>query len=495
MINVLLRNAIYYAEAFRRRPYWTIVPALAVLVVSVIAIFSLPRSYDAEAFLMIEAPQTSSSLVPATVAGEQLQFVEQRVMAREKLLDVAARFDLFPGLRKTMSDTMLAQLVRQHITIHTVAGDPTDRYAGTSAMRVGFRYESAEQAAAVTAELVRLIIAETRGLRIQRASEMAQFLEREARNLAERLQAREREWQAFVEMNSEARPERIQGLDGELQQKERELATQVQAISTLEQEMRLLEAELRLGQQRPAAATRNQERLTELEAEFAAKSVTYSSEHPEVRALTQRMASLKTQIAQDREKAASLTRSELSPELALVAERVTIGRQRLEELIARREETAARISVLRKTIAEAPGIQSRLEAIQRDRESMQRTVDDMNGRLATARTSERLERDEATAHVQVIEQPETPRYPTSPSRTRLLLFALAASFAGGLGGLYLSDAMQKTIRGTFDLENALAGTTLVVIPRWAADGERRSRWDMVLDRIAGAAPQDRLAPT
>ena len=495
MINDLLRNAIYYAEAFRRRPYWTVVPGLAVLVVSIAVIFSLPRSYDSEALLMIETPQASSSLVPTTVAGEQLQFVEQRVLAREKLLEVAAQFDLFPGLRDTMSDTMLAELVRKHVTIHTVAGNPTDRYSATSAMRVSFRYETAEQAAAVTAELVRLIIAESRGLRIQRATEMAQFLEREAQNLQDRFQAREREWQAYIETNSAAMPERIQGLEGELQEKERELATQAQAISTLEQEMQLLEAQLRLGQQRPATATRNHEQLAELEAEFAAKSVIYSSEHPEVRALTQRIEGLKARIARDTENAASSPRGELSPELALVAERITIGRQRLEQLLTRRDETTARITALRKTIAEAPGIQSRLEAIQRDRESLQRAVDDMNGRLATARTSERLERDEATAHVQVIERPEAPRYPTSPGRTRLLLLALAGSLACGLGGLYLSDALQKRIRGTFDLEHALAGTTLVLIPRWTADGERQSLWDRVLDRIAGVTPNDRPVST
>lgn len=491
MINDLLRNAIYYAEAFWKRPLWTAIPAGVVLVIATIVIFSLPRSYSSDALLIIESPQSSTSLVPSTVANEQLKFVEQRVLARENLLKLASKYDLFPGPRQSMSDTMFAQLVRNHITIFTMAAEPSDRFAATSSMRIAFRYESATQAAAVTEELVRMIESENRGLRIQRASEMARFLDKEARELAERLAAREKEWQSYLQTKAEAMPGRAQSLDNEVQEKERELSTSLQAIATLDQEMQLLEAQLRLGTQQPGNSARDREQLTAMEAELATKSTIYSEEHPAIRALTQRIASLKERMAQATRSAADPSARELTPELALISERITIGRQRLKELEARRAETAKRITDLRTIIADAPSVQARLEGITREREGMQRSLDDMRGRLSTARTSERLERGNATANVQIIERPEVPRYPISPGRTKLMVMALAGAIACGLGGLYLGDSMQRSIRGTFDLEGALAGSTLVVVPRWSTDDEKRSVVDVVLDRLAKAVPRER----
>lgn len=76
---------------------------------------------------MIETYLSSLSLVPTTVASEQLQFMAQWVLAHEKLLELASQFDLFPAQRHVMSDTMLAEVVRQHTMIHTVVSEPSER--------------------------------------------------------------------------------------------------------------------------------------------------------------------------------------------------------------------------------------------------------------------------------------------------------------------------------------------------------------------------------
>lgn len=490
MTNDLVRNAIYYLEAFRKRPLWTIVPAAVAFAAAIAVIFSLPRSYQSEALLMIETRQSASSLVPTTVANEQLQFVEQRVLARKNLLALAAQFDLFPGLRQTMSDTMLAELVRRHITINTVAAEPSERYAGTSAMRIGFRSDKPAQASAVTARLIEMIVDENRGLRIQRAAEMTEFLQREAKELTDRMGEREGEWRTYLTTNAEAAPARIESLENELQDKEREVAGQAQAISTLVQETRLSEAELRLGAQRSETATEARRRLTELESELAAKSVTYSIEHPDIRSLTQRISSLKQQMVQT--SAGSPANAALSPELALVAERIAISKQRHGELVTAQSETARRIAELRAIIASAPAVQAQMDAIGRERDGLRRAVDDMNGRLATAKTSERLERSNSGSHVQIIEQPDTPRYPVSPNRTRLLAIALAAAAGLGIAGLYVGDAMRRQIRGSFDLQNELAGSTLVLIPHWRPEA-RRSFFDFMLNRIPKADRRGRAA--
>ena len=73
----------------------------------------------------------------------------------------------------------------------------------------------------------------------------------------------------------------------------------------------------------------------------------------------------------------------------------------------------------------------------------------------------------------------------SPNRKRLFLLAIAAALGAGMGGIYLGDSLQRTIRGSFDLRNALAGSTLVMIPDWQPETQSRKLVDVILDWLAG----------
>lgn len=494
MINEFLRIAVYYVDAFLRRPLWAIGPALLTVAVGMAVILVLPRTYQSEALLLIEAPQSSpTSLLPATVASEQLQFIEQRVLARDKLLALAERLDLFAEQRSAMSQSKLAQLMRQHILIHSVASEPSERYSGTTSMRVAFQAPTPEQASAAVSALVDMIIEENRGQRLQRITEMTTFLDREVADMSQTMSSREADWQRFFEENANAMPARAQSLDSELQERDRELTGLDQSIATLDQELRLLEAELRLGRQRPETAVRDREQLAELESELATRAVTYSPAHPESRALSQRIEGLRQKIASYSQSAGD--DAVLSPDLALVAERVDIARARHASLVERRAEMTERIGWLRTVLASAPAVQAQLEAIERERETLQRNLDEMRGRLSTARVGERLEQDNATGHVQILERPETPRYPASPNRTQLMLLLAAAAAAVGAGGVYLGDSLRSTVRGTFDLATPLAGSTIVVVPQWSPAEARRSVRQAIVDRIAALFGIDRPAMT
>ena len=111
-------------------------------------------------------------------------------------------------------------------------------------------------------------------------------------------------------------------------------------------------------------------------------------------------------------------------------------------------------------------MEERLAAIDTEREALQPALNEMKGRLATALMGERLERNDAALHVELLEPPLLPRSPSGPRR--LLLFAaLAIACAGaGLGGLLAFDVADRRIRGAFDLQEALAGQTLVMVPSW-----------------------------
>ncbi|KAA0970577.1 hypothetical protein FPY71_08745 [Aureimonas fodinaquatilis] len=487
MDNEITRNIKYYLELALRRPLYAILPAIAVVLVGLVVIMQLPRSYVAEAIIVVRSDQNANSLVSSTVANERLQFIEQRVLARDKLLDLVNRMDLFPDVRNGLSDTRLAGLVRGHIAIIPLATEESLQYANRSVFNVRFTYGDRELAAAVATELVNMIIQENRDSRTGRAAETSQFLEREVDALTVRLDERDKTWREFLEQNSNALPSRMDALTDELNTREQELTEVGRAIPALDDEIRLLEAEYRYSAPlADTAAAARQRQLDELRTDLANKSSTMADAHPEIRSLQSRIEFLQAQIAEQAAQPASSEAPTLTPELALIAERIELSKPRREALVKQQQDLQERVTWLRDNIARSPEVGAQMAALDRDRASAQRSLEEMRAKLDTARVGLRLEEDQNADQIQVVEAPEVPRYASEPSRSKLFLVLLGLAGVVGAACLYASDFLDRTIRGTFDLTRSLEGQSVVVIPELG----RKNKW---LSRIGLASPMLALA--
>ena len=247
--------------------------------------------------------------------------------------------------------------------------------------------------------------------------------------------------------------------------REQDLAEVNRQIGTLDDEISLLEAQYRWNAPlADTASAARQRQLDELKGELAAKSSAMSDAHPEIRSLRSRIESLEAQIASAAAGTAGTDPATLSPELGLISERIELSKPRRAGLVQQQGELTSRIDWLKATIARAPEVESQMAALERDRTAAQRSLEDMRSKLDTARVGLRLEEDQNVDQMQVVEAPEVPRYPSAPSRTKMMLLVLAAAGAAGAACLYLSDKMDKSIRGAFDLRRSLEGQSLVVIP-------------------------------
>ena len=88
----------YYASIFLRRLHYFLVVAVAISAAAVIAAFALPPAYESQTRLLLEAPQIPRNLAASTVnvgTREQLEIIEQRLMTRENLLEVARNQQVF----------------------------------------------------------------------------------------------------------------------------------------------------------------------------------------------------------------------------------------------------------------------------------------------------------------------------------------------------------------------------------------------------------------
>jgi capsular polysaccharide biosynthesis protein len=253
-------NLSHFVGILKRRILYFAIPFL-IVVMGGFAIVAIQRPiYRAEGKILVEAPEIPADLVHPTiteVANERVQVIQQRIMARDNLMDVVNKYNLFPRERQWMSGTELLDLVRTRMIIKPVALDADTAVPGnpTIAFTLSFDYEVPGLAMAVANEFLTSILSEDADTRTNNAAETTRFLEREVK----RLQGERDAVVAQIETASQRPPDKQQAQTDE--------------------------------------TTAQMKDLAQAESELVQESAIYSDEYPVVRNLKKKIASLKHSIA------------------------------------------------------------------------------------------------------------------------------------------------------------------------------------------------------
>jgi hypothetical protein len=175
--------------------------------------------------------------------------------------------------------------------------------------------------------------------------------------------------------------------------------------------------------------------LARLKEELAQKSATYSEEYPAVKALKKKVAAM-------------------------------------ERLVAQQPSPAA---------AQANSGQFELE---RQRLALETGLEDTNKKLEAARLGEKLERDQESERLQVIEQPVLPQKPIKPNRTKLLALSFALAMAAAAGTVFAAESLDSSIRHSHELIGAANGRLIVSIPVIETIAEVRRRKSQIIWVVA-----------
>src|SRR6185369_4537096 len=83
-----------------------------------------------------------------------------------------------------------------------------------------------------------------------------------------------------------------------------------------------------------------------------------------------------------------------------------------------------------------------IEALKRQREALEKRLADANSKLATARLSEKLDRDQQSERLQVIELPSLPQKPLKSNRLKMVGIAFAAAIMLGIGAVVAAELLN-----------------------------------------------------
>ena len=259
----------YLYDVVKRRLFYFVIPFVLVFGIGALVTALLPATYLSEGKMLIESQEIPVNLVQPTVstlADERVALLQQRIMVRDKLLAIAAKYKLgeiaqtdeFLGRwRPRLSSTDIVDMMRARTQIQPLANELQPGQRRFIAFTVSFENERPQIAMQVANELVTIILNEDVRARTNSASETTRFLERE----------------------------------------EKRLQTELDSIEVKIADARNREARAPMSAISAAGAVQTVEaQLIKLRADLAVKAALYSDKHPDVKALKESIAALEKLI-------------------------------------------------------------------------------------------------------------------------------------------------------------------------------------------------------
>lgn len=444
----------FYLSLFLRRlPYFLLFVVIGTVIGLTLARF-LPPVYLAEARLVVESEQIPDELAASTVrteATEQLQIIQQRILTRDRLLEMANRLEIYapaPGAstRRLAADEIVQDL-RERIKIVTTGGSVARGPAQATIVSVSFRAPTADLSAAVTNEVVTLILQENIAMRTTVAGQTLDFFSQEVNRLDQDLARQGAEILAFKNANKDALPD---SLDFRRSQQaaaqERLLQLDREEALLKDRRTRLVQIYEQTGQVEAAPAealTPEQSQLAALRDQMGQLLSVLSPENPRVKMLGAQIEALEKVVTGQ---LAAAGASPAGPTLSIYELQLADIDGQLDFFGIQRAQILAELDALRLSIDATPGNAITLDTLDRNYANTRAQYDLAVANLGRAETGDVIEALAKGQRISVIEQAIAPREPVSPNRPLIAIGGLAAGIALGFAAILLIELLNTAIR-------------------------------------------------
>jgi uncharacterized protein involved in exopolysaccharide biosynthesis len=500
----------FYLQRFWRRFPWFLIIAALVSAVGVTLAVVLPPVYKAQAQLLVESPSIPTDLAASTVATgapEALQIIQQRLLTRANLLDMAQRLNVYAGQAPMSPDKIVEDMRRRTVM------DLPQAQAAAAFVTVSFAAPNGQLSAQVTNDLVTQILQEDVSLRTATAGQTLDFFQQEVDRLGTELGQMGAKIMTYKLQHKDALPESLDfRRTRQASQQERLLQLDRELAGLKDRRARLVEIFRATGSVSPttaAAETPEQAQLRQLQDQLTSALATYSPQHPTVVALKARIAALQVAAAGTAPApapgaaaptapapsdgtaaaatpgAAPTTAATTSPDATPAqADGTTApsGNTTFDLQIAdidsqisfdtdQRSLIEAELVGLKASIDATPGNAIDLDALQRDYDNVQLQYNNAVARLGAAQTGDRIEALSKGQRITIIDQAVVPDRPSSPNRPLIAIGSVLGGLALGLGFIFLIEAMNRTVHRPADLISRLGIQAFATVPYIHTRGE------------------------
>lgn len=469
----------YYIAVLLRRLHYILIVFAAVTAISTVTAYKLSPVYESSARLLLESGQIPDALAAPTVdtaALEQLQIIEQRLMTRSNLLEIAHKFKAVAKV-----DTMAPDDIVTAMRAATSISKQTGRDQATL-MTIAFDAATGRTAQAVVNEYVTRILSDSSATRTGQAQDTMQFFRQEVDRLSADLSTQSAKILDFQNKNADALPDTLNyRLTQQSNLQERLAGVERDIAGLKDQKQRLIEIYRSTGQLDNGTKTSSQTpeaaQLAALQLELNQALSVYSAENPKVTLLQTKIADLQAKVSEQTAAAGKSSDataateagtpgnapSDPAPMSPLEIQTMQIDAQ-AAQLNQEHDDISKQLAQLKDSIDRSAGVAVQLAALNRDYANTQAQYDTATDRLSKASTGERIEALAKGQRIGVLDAATVPDAPARPNRIKIIALGAAFGLALGLGLVGLLEALNSSVRRPVDLERKLNITPIGTIP-------------------------------
>lgn len=302
-----------YLDILWRRKYWIVIPAIVLMIGTVVFTFSLPESFKSQGLILIESQEIPQDLIRTTVtsyADQRIEVIKQRLLTTNRIMEVVEKHNLYPEQRKSSPITApIVELFKNNVSVDIIQANVTDPASGRAkrasiAFTVSFMDQSPQKAQQVANELVTEFLNENARARTDRAEDTTQFLKLEGDRMQKEIQQTEKEIAEFRDQYSDSLPDMldynlttVQNIQEEISSIQNQIMVQSDQMTTMGLQLSMIPKQatgttsIAAGQ--PSAPMIA---LQELRAQYRSMQSKYSANHPDLQRVKREIDALEAEV-------------------------------------------------------------------------------------------------------------------------------------------------------------------------------------------------------
>lgn len=454
-----------------RRRFWIMAAVFFVgAVMTLVHALGMQRVYETTAVIEFDTPLLTGDGGPSqpTVARQQLQIIEQRLMARESLREIIDRYELFAEAEGLSASERVAAL-REATRFHQVAAVQSGGFGSEgrlSAMLITVRLDDPELVAALANEFAQRVVEDSFRSMTERTTEALRLFREQEERIADETRALEARISGYKLQHQEALPEGQEFRRDEFQRLQENMLTIERSLQELDRERRVFETfgtrsvlgagGLPTAAANPAAGIEAELRIAETELARARQVLAPSN--PEIQRLELQIAALSAQAEEVQADARERFLADIDSQIELLRSQGAIISERLESL--------------RAAMAQAPVVEIELAAMDMELTRLQERYAVAANQLAAAENAQMFLEAQQNDSMRLLEPAIVPEYPVGPSRTRTAMLGIGLAGLGALVVGFLFELRNPALRSAAAVTSRTGLRPVVTIPPVRTRAER-----------------------
>lgn len=448
-----------------RHPVMVALPWAGVLMLSVAALFLLPKQYRSSALILVESEKMPDSFVTKVATQDnsgRLENIKPEILSRTRLERVLAETNPYPEID---SKTRAVETLREAIAINQ---------SGSDGFTLEFIHREPRKAQEVTDRLATLFIGESVKSREAQVEDAVDFLVTQVDASRKELEEKDAALRRYKEQRMGRLPEQLE--------------TNLTTLEMLQREMQTVEESLYLAREKQDALARGVSRPSPVAArsggappeptdietmrdQLAVMRSRYTDEHPDVQ-------SLRSRIARAEAKRAAMSASEpdtpVDTSAAVTREQLRRAQQEVLKLEERQADLERRVGATRARVDDTPRTEQELSNMTRDYEKLNENYSALLSKQLDAQMAGRLERRWKGDRFRMLDPAHLPEKPDSPKPLQLLGLGAVLGLVLGLGVAVVAEILDPTVKDAEQLQGLLPCPVLARIPHLAGPHAPRS---------------------